>query len=78
MVAVQAMLRAAIHPDSLSLSAFIRFTPPPPRDIAVCACKLWNWCFFFFLGGTGESFRLGRPAADPKVASICVWVRAMA
>jgi hypothetical protein len=33
---------------SRSLSAaFIRFTPPP-RDIALCACKLWNWCFFYF------------------------------
>jgi hypothetical protein len=79
MVAVKAMLRAAIHPDALSFSLRRRLLfVSRRRGILLYAPANYGTGASFFWGGTGESFGPGRPAADPKVASICVWVRAMA
>jgi hypothetical protein len=70
-------MRAAIHP-TLSFSLCCLYSFYAAAGYCSMRLQIMELVLLLFWGGTGDSFGPGRPAADPKVASICVWVRAMA
>jgi hypothetical protein len=70
-------MRAAIHP-TLSFSLCLYSFHAAAAGYCSMRLQIMELVLLFFWGGTGDSFGPGRHAADPKVASICVWVRAMA